>query len=674
MISRRFPSTLALLFILPCCLAQSSLPAGAAPGSAPGPTNVTSEQTVTFVNGPWRFHIGDDASWADSGFDDSTWEPYTIDTTHAPLTLSKVVEGTRLGGWQAHGHPGYVGYAWYRISVNPVSERKALAILLPRFVDDAYQLYVNGKLIGAFGQFEGHNFVSATQPKLFAIPAETIPATGPFTLAMRFRNASFEGLPSDSRQYGGLRGVPLLGSAPLLALCYQAERSQLRSRFLEELMRALLWGAVGFISLFLFFFTRTRREYLWAGITCCGFALMLASLNLQRIAPLPMPIIISGWIIGSWIGLSAGPIIAMYLLGVPKTLWRRLNYISIAALATGDVISLGLYLGLLSPTSFWDGADLMRIGADCGVALLVLAIAADGVRTIGSRAWMPLTPGLLGACGLLAETAGPRFINLAAILETLVPVALLIVFLLRAAQQQRENEQYLLDMRQAQEVQQLLLPDRLPQVAGFSVESVYLPAREVGGDFFQVLVTQTGSLLIVIGDIAGKGLPAAMLVAMLVGAIRTRARETSDPAEILSALNDRLCGNTRGGFATCIAVHINLDGTVSLANAGHLAPYLNGKEMELDGALPLGVVRDTEFATIRFLLAPGDGLTFVSDGVVEATNSRQELFGFDRLRNISTEGAQQIAETAKHFGQEDDITVLTFRRLPAPVGREVAVS
>ena len=67
------------------------------------------------------------------------------------------------------------------------------------------------------------------------------------------------------------------------------------------------------------------------------------------------------------------------------------------------------------------------------------------------------------------------------------------------------------------------------------------------------------------------------------------------------------------------------------------------------------------------MLEPGDGLTFVSDGVVEATNSRQELFGFDRLRKISTEEAQRIAETAQRFGQEDDITVLTLRRLSVPV-------
>jgi hypothetical protein len=662
MIFRTTPFLLALLVILPCCVAQSSLQTR----PTADPASVTIEQAVVIVNGPWRFHIGDSARWADSGFDDSTWEGYTIDSAHLPFTLSKAVESARLGGWQAHGHPGYVGYAWYRINVDPGSDRGALGILMPKYIEDAYEIYVNGQQIGSFGQFGGHSLAYTTHPKLFPIPAGTIPATGPFTIALRFRDSGYEGLPSESKRHGGLRGVPLLGPVPLLAIFYKAEKAQITNEFWSDVMRPLLWGAVGLISLFLFCSTRTNREYLWAGISFCGFAVGMASVDFGRLTPLPFPIVVSGWIVGVWIGLSTAPIVEMYLLGVRKPLWRRLNYISITGLATGEAITLGVYLGLLPPTSFWDNASWILAYANCAVALLVLAIAVDGVRTIGSKAWVPLTPGLFGACGLLAEMAGPRFSTLSAILETLVPVALLIVFLLRAAQQNRENEQYILDMRQAQEVQQILLPDHLPQVAGFSVESVYMPAREVGGDFFQVLETQTGSLLIVFGDIAGKGLPAAMLVAMLVGAIRTHARETGDPVGILSALNDRLCGNTGGGFATCIAVHISPDGTVDLANAGHLSPYLNGKEIDLEGALPLGVVPGAEFTTARFLLEPGDGLTFVSDGVVEATNSRQELFGFDRLREISTEEAQRIADAAKRFGQQDDITVLTFRRLPVP--------
>jgi sigma-B regulation protein RsbU (phosphoserine phosphatase) len=423
---------------------------------------------------------------------------------------------------------------------------------------------------------------------------------------------------------------------------------------------------VGLISLFLFLFTRTRREYLWAGIVLTGVAIVMACDVVGRLTPIPIQIMFACRYVGIWIGLSAGPIFVMHLLGVHKSIWRRLNYILIVLLTIGIAIELSIHLGFAPPTTGWEGAtDVLRFAA-LGNALLVLAIAIDGVRTLGSKAWLPLTPGLLGACGLVLELAGGQFPAIVSGLMLLVPVALLIVFLLRAAQQHRENEQYLLDMRQAQEVQHLLLPEKLPQVAGFKIDSFYLPAREVGGDFFQVLETQTGSILIVFGDVAGKGLPAAMLVAMLVGAIRTRARETGDPAKILGSLNDRLCGNTRGGFATCIAVHISSAGAVHLANAGHLEPYLNGKEIGLEGALPLGVAAGNEFVATSFFLRPGDRLTFVSDGVVEATNSHKELFGFDRVREISSKEAQQIADAAKQFGQEDDITVLTVQRLPAP--------
>src|SRR5271156_2667243 len=178
MIFRTSPSLLALLLILPCCLAESSVQTH----PAAGPASVTIEQAVAIVNGPWRFHIGDDARWADSGFDDSMWEAYTIDSAHVPLTLSNAVEGAQLGGWQAHGHPRYVGYAWYRISVDPGSDRGALGILMPKYVDDAYEIYVNGQQIGEFGKFEGNYLAYTAYPKLFPIPAGSIPATGPFTI------------------------------------------------------------------------------------------------------------------------------------------------------------------------------------------------------------------------------------------------------------------------------------------------------------------------------------------------------------------------------------------------------------------------------------------------------------------------------------------------------------
>jgi serine phosphatase RsbU (regulator of sigma subunit) len=187
----------------------------------------------------------------------------------------------------------------------------------------------------------------------------------------------------------------------------------------------------------------------------------------------------------------------------------------------------------------------------------------------------------------------------------------------------------------------------------------------VGGDFFQVLPDQNGGLLVVVGDVAGKGLPAAMLVSVLVGAVRTAAAYSHKPDEILAQLNERLLGRTQGGFSTALCAHISADGQVTVANAGHLSPYLDGIEVELPGALPLGVLNDVRYESTRFPLGNSSRLAFYSDGVVEAQNQKGELFGFDRARSISTQPAAAIAEAARQFGQEDDITVVTIERLAA---------
>jgi serine/threonine protein phosphatase PrpC len=219
------------------------------------------------------------------------------------------------------------------------------------------------------------------------------------------------------------------------------------------------------------------------------------------------------------------------------------------------------------------------------------------------------------------------------------------------------------ELAAAREVQQVILPERAEAVPGFNVESVYQPSRQVGGDFFQILPTDQGGLLVVVGDVAGKGLPAAMLVSVLIGAIRGAAEYTNDPAELLARLNERLIGRTQGGFSTALVARIEVDGSVIIANAGHLSPYLDGQEVELHGALPLGVVENATYQITHFHLPQGSRLTFYSDGVVEAQNQDGELFGFERGRVISVQPAAVIVQAVTQFGQEDDITVVTIERL-----------
>jgi serine phosphatase RsbU (regulator of sigma subunit) len=237
-------------------------------------------------------------------------------------------------------------------------------------------------------------------------------------------------------------------------------------------------------------------------------------------------------------------------------------------------------------------------------------------------------------------------------------------YLVEHGQRQTALEQ---EMRNARAVQQVLIPEEIPSVPGFKIESVYKPAGEVGGDFFQILPTPEDGLLVVIGDVSGKGMPAAMTVSLLVGTVRTLAHYTLNPGEILAAMNQRMLARSHGGFTTCLVLRVDPDGSVIVANAGHLAPYRNGEEAEIENGLPLGLAADVDYPETKLQLEPEEMLTLVSDGVVEARNQAGELFGFERTGIMSQRPAEEIAQAAQAFGQEDDITVVTLALAPAAV-------
>jgi hypothetical protein len=218
------------------------------------------------------------------------------------------------------------------------------------------------------------------------------------------------------------------------------------------------------------------------------------------------------------------------------------------------------------------------------------------------------------------------------------------------------------EYRNARAVQQVLIPEEIPSVPGFSIQSVYKPYGEVGGDFFQILAAKDG-VLAVIGDVSGKGMPAAMTVSLLVGTVRTLAHYTENPGEILKAMNQRMLGRSQGGFTTCLVLRADRNGTLRVANAGHIAPYLGGKELPLESGLPLGLSAETTYAVSSFQLAPGEQLTLLTDGVVEAREKTGALLGFERTAALSTQPVEAIAAAAEAFGQDDDITVLTLTRV-----------
>ena len=308
--------------------------------------------------------------------------------------------------------------------------------------------------------------------------------------------------------------------------------------------------------------------------------------------------------------------------------------------------------------------------------LFVLAIALvviAAIRKEGKEGWFALPAVAALAVKMTAEDFGVgvlgRFhgmdVQIWDLTDPFLVAVLVLLMLHRLLQSLERRRQMALDVKQAQELQQVILPEARTTLPGLVIESEYRPAREVGGDFFQTIPQESdGSLLIVAGDVSGKGLKAGMLVALLVGAIHTAADSDSSPEFILDALNRRLLG--RGDArATCLAMRIERDGRVTLANAGHLPPYLNGVPVEIEGSLPLGMVKQFECSVHHFCLAESDRLLLLSDGVAEATNKEGKLFGFERvLELVRTEPtASRIAETAQAFGQEDDITVIAVTKM-----------
>jgi hypothetical protein len=263
---------------------------------------------------------------------------------------------------------------------------------------------------------------------------------------------------------------------------------------------------------------------------------------------------------------------------------------------------------------------------------------------------------------------GPVYFNADILLDLLVFCSIIYTVYRYMRDQQDRKAILEQELHSARELQQVLIPEKLPTLPGFSISSSYLPALEVGGDFFQIIPLDgpaPGSTLIVLGDVSGKGLRAAMAVSLIVGAVRTLAETTCHPAEILAGLSRRLHGRLEGGFSTCIALRLDAHGACTLASAGHPAPYFNDKEIDLPGALPLGIDPAIAYEEAVVHFNPGDRCALYTDGLLEARAPSGEIFSFERLQTLFASGADaaQASEAAVAFGQDDDITVVTLTRL-----------
>lgn len=624
------------------------------------------------IAGPWQFHVGDNPAWASPSFDDSAWEPI-----HPS------------GTWGSQDHPAYTGFAWYRrhVQIHAAPEtRPSYALLMPP-VDDAYEVYWNGKLIGRYGNLPPHpHWYYSPLNRTFPVPS---PASG--TIAIRVWKSPL--LFVDPATLGGLYAAPVLGDSNTIATQLAAFQAQAMRQFLYDYTLIVLYAFVTLFSLVLWSRDRKTKLFLWLAI----FAATPIVLSFLQ-GVFPVPILIS-------YGIARGlnqPIYALnhislwflllWLLRLNdrRTLVRWTWVLAIVTLASGVVDGALAF--------FWGGAGVRMQMADAVLTGIIFVVEVFPFVIIGlgmqhrlepSRWWVAISALVSQMIDTVADisAAGQRFTHwtlfelintpvfvIDGVTFTLANLAAIVLFISilyavyrYSAEQQARQNVLEREMQSAREIQQVLIPDTLPSLEGFAITSAYRPALEVGGDFFQIIREKQGAAIIALGDVSGKGLKAAMRVSLIVGVLRSLTDANYGPVEILQRLNRCLCERRQGGFVTALILRFHPNGAVTLANAGHLPPFLNQQELAIEGSLPLGILPSASYEEISISLQLGDQLSLYTDGLVEARNTTGELYGFDRLHALfaSRPSAQQATEAAVAFGQDDDITVLTLTRLAA---------
>jgi sigma-B regulation protein RsbU (phosphoserine phosphatase) len=263
----------------------------------------------------------------------------------------------------------------------------------------------------------------------------------------------------------------------------------------------------------------------------------------------------------------------------------------------------------------------------------------------------------------------------------------------RLYRERAESERIQREIEIARSVQQALFPAQLPRVAGLEMAAVCRPHRETSGDFYDVLELEDGQLGIVVGDVSGKSIPAAMLMVAAHSAILSEAYDHDSPAEVLDESNTMLCRDVpRGMFVAASYARLNAQKREMVwANAGQIYPFLLHRVrpadlqdyphyLEVTGASwPLGMDAAVKYDDQHLTLLPGDTVLFYTDGVVEAMNPARELYGFERLESlvrslqpgISSQALIDavLADVAAFVGpaeQHDDITMVAIRFVGEP--------
>jgi sigma-B regulation protein RsbU (phosphoserine phosphatase) len=252
----------------------------------------------------------------------------------------------------------------------------------------------------------------------------------------------------------------------------------------------------------------------------------------------------------------------------------------------------------------------------------------------------------------------------------------------RLLQSYLEKEKQDKEMKIASGVQRALLPEQLPEVPGWRFYASYDAAQAVGGDYFDCFMIGERKVCVSFGDVAGKGVPGALIMSRIASVVQNTMSFTDDVATAIHRINSHMCHNmVEGRFVTYILGVIDLDtNRITLANAGHMSPLIRSQSGEVEEieedtiGIPIGIMDGYPYEVIQRDIAPGDTLVLITDGVDEAMNPDGELFTKERVWEFVRQGSPDpeelgkalLAEVRRHANgrpQNDDITIMTFGRL-----------
>jgi Stage II sporulation protein E (SpoIIE) len=638
----------------------------------------------------WRVGVTANPDAARPDFDDTTWAVRDANETIADVPDEDHPSGPPdknldLEDGPNHGPGHQRPFAWFRLHLKLASNHGPVALLIELPVTQntnmtlgasgpGLDVFANGRLIQPEGPHGDATFKYQEISRLYQL--DLPPDVTDLTLAIRtiYIPVGYYGYTSFFSKRTLRLGNPedLRRAWDLWFMHSVFER-------LPRLVNAILLTVLSLFLLALYYTQRGHVEYLWLALheilqAPIGFIDLEGSLarldQLWYAAMVLQLVALSAYLYFEFLiaFLSLRPRWTIKMLRWTAPVLAGVGPAVLLLGAHGALVVLTLivvYLGSLLWLIGWSLfifvtliAATIRRNFEAGLLLIPLVLTIIGIAEPIMTSLLSNSSGQPYRSPLTIQ-AGPVPIHFASIADFAGLLAIVLIIFVRFLRIQHDRERAQSELAAARSVQELMIPQEKQETPGYEIDSVYQPATEVGGDFFHVQPQGQEGLLVVIGDVAGHGLKAAMNVSMLMGALR-RIPERR-PAKILESLNRVVTGSE--SYTTCQALWFGRDGELVIANAGHLPPYLNSQEIMLPGGLPLGALPTEHYDEVRLYLHPGDRLLLMSDGVVEARRSTGELFGFERVHNLSNQSAFYIADAAKEFGQEDDITVLTVRRL-----------